>query len=498
MASSESSPRPTAKASSDEEIAFDLYYQLVYMSATAAAGITRHRVFALGAALPTVIAPFFHEIETLVTSLHYDYPSACRLAADKSEARSLRSFLLRLSDALDSGEPIRSFLSQEARVQSESYENKYGRDLESLKKWTDAYASLIVSEALLIIISLISTMIYDVGAAMTAGLILIAVTMSFFGVWVLSRAAPREQLVIPSPLGSDEQKRCRKLTLYLMPVAFAVSMVIQLLGGGWTVTLVALSLISLPLGILSSRCDSDLVHKEEEIGPLLRSLGSMATSTGTTLAEALKQLDEKSFPALSADLGRLRTRLNARSTPDLCWSRFGEESGSDLIQRTVTMYYHAISLGGDPDETGIFCADFSSKIAMLRARRKMVSGSFNWLTLLMHAALSALMVLVLQIVVNFRGLIEEIIDPTQAQQAMQAIDIPLLRFNVAHMSMLSQITIGMVLVLIIANGLAIVATDGGFKPKFFLWGGIMMLLSAVTMGVIPSVVHSIMWSTISG
>jgi archaeal flagellar protein FlaJ len=498
MAFSESSLKRIDKDFSDEEIGFDLFYQLVYMSATAASGISRNRVFDLGGRLATSIAPFLREIETLVTSLHYDYPRACRLTAEKTSSRLLRSFLLRLSDALDSGEPIRSFLSQESHVQAQSYENRYERDLESLKKWTDAYASLTVSEALIIIISLISTMIYDVGATMTAALILLAVAMSFFGVWVLSRAAPREQLVIPSPDGSEEQKRCRRLALYTTPTAVAIGLLIRLVGGGWAITLMAMSAIMLPLGVLSFRCDRDLAIKEEEIGAFLRSLGNMATSTGTTLAEALKQLDIGSFPALAADIGRLRTRLNARSDPQLCWARFGDESGSDLIIRTAKMFYDAISLGGDPDETGVFCAEFSSKVAMLRARRKLVSSSFHWLTLMMHGALSALLVLVLEIVLSFRGLIEEIIDPEMAEQAMQSIDIPLLRFNVEHMAILSQITLGMVMVLIVANGLAIVATDGGFKPKFFLWSAVMMLLSAISLGIIPGVVHSIMWSTISG
>ncbi|MBC7237579.1 MAG: type II secretion system F family protein [Chloroflexi bacterium] len=498
MSFSKSSPKRTASTSSDEELSFDLYYQLVYMMATASSGISRNRVFALGSDLASVVADCVRDIETLVRTMHYDYPTACRIVGDRTSSRLLKSFLLRLSDALDSGEPIRDFLTQEAHVQADSYENQYERDLESLKKWTDAYASLVVSQALIIIISLISTMIYNVGAGMTAGLVLLAIMMSFFGVWVLSRAAPKEQLIIAPPEGSQQQIRYRKLSLLSLGAATLVGLVSRFAGAGWPLTLTLLSLIMAPLGVLSFLCDRNLAKKEEEIGPFLRSLGNMATSTGTTLTEALKQLDLQSFPTLAADIGLLRTRLNARSDPQLSWRKFGQETGSDLIHRAARIFYDAISLGGDPDEIGAICAAFSSKVAMLRARRRIVASSFNWLTLLMHGALSALMVLVLEIVLSFRSLIETIIDPQQAQQAMQSIDIPLLRFNTGHMSMLSQITIAMVLVLIAANALAIVTTDGGFKPKFLLWSAIMMLLSAVSFGIVPAVVHSIMWRTISG
>jgi flagellar protein FlaJ len=112
---------------------------MMYMGATAAAGISRSRVFQMAAELGTSISRYLREVDTLVDSLHYDYPTACRRVGDLTRIRPVKSFLLRLSDALESGEPIASFMADEARAQADSYANQYDRDLESLKKWTDAY-----------------------------------------------------------------------------------------------------------------------------------------------------------------------------------------------------------------------------------------------------------------------------------------------------------------------------------------------------------------------
>ncbi|MBI5567811.1 MAG: hypothetical protein HY870_23125, partial [Chloroflexi bacterium] len=86
-----------------EEIStFDLYYQLTYMSATSAAGVSRSRVFQLARELPCPTARFFKTIHEVAENLRYNYPDAVRLVGVKTTAQETKSFLLRLSDALRS------------------------------------------------------------------------------------------------------------------------------------------------------------------------------------------------------------------------------------------------------------------------------------------------------------------------------------------------------------------------------------------------------------
>src|SRR5512138_2574711 len=163
MSSSKSSPKRAGRSSfkAPTVSAFDLFYQMTYMSAMSSAGITRAKTFEIAAASPSPVSGYFKAVNRLVKEFRYDFPEACRLVGEKARSDDMKSFLLRLSDALRSGEPLTEFLAREAGVQGEHYANAYERDIETLKQWTDAFSSLVVSVALIVIIQLVSSMIYS-------------------------------------------------------------------------------------------------------------------------------------------------------------------------------------------------------------------------------------------------------------------------------------------------------------------------------------------------
>ena len=497
MTFSGSYQKHTKRDSYKEFSGFQLFYQLTYMSAIAAAGLSRHRIFAMASELSTTVAHYFADVENLVRSFHYDYPQACRVTGEGAKENEVRSFLFRLSDALESGEPLDVFLAREAEAQGDSYSNEYERDLESLKKWTDAYASLIISQVLIVIINLISTMIYDMGTKLVGGFMVMSVLFSFMGAWVLSRAAPREVMTLPGPEGSKEQILARKLLLIAFPLAVISGGILHLFGAGWPWILILSALILSPVGVVAFVSDRKLSKKEEEFGPFLRSLGGMASSTATTLTESLSQIDLKSFPALEPDATRLGMRLRARIDKEICWRRFGTETGSQLITEGVRVFYDAVTVGGDPEEVSGLCSMFTAQTSLLRAKRRGVSSTFNWLTLTMHSALSVLLLLVLNIVLSFRSMMQDVIDPDLTANAAQKLEVPLLNYNSGQMAFLREMTIGMLFLLIVVNSIAIVASDGGFKHKICFYACLLMVVSSVSFFVVPPVVRSVMLEAIS-
>jgi len=491
MDSSPSSPKDSQKPSSEHVSGFDIFYQLTYMSAIATSGLTRSQIFARAAALPCPVARYFEDVQTLATSLHYDYPTACRTVGQRLKLAEVKSFFLRFADALASGEPLGTFLSREARAQSETYSNEYERDLETLKKWTDAYSSITISGALIVIINLVSTMIYSVGTTMMAVLISVAVLMGILGAWVLGRSAPQETMVLSPPAGSPGQLLARKL-LPIVPLAVIAGTVIAYLGVdlGWS--LLVCAVIVAPVGIISLRSDKELGNKELEIGPFLRSLGGMAASTGTTTTEALGRIDLDSFPFLALNVSALTMRLRARLKPGLCWKRFGDETGSKLISQAIGIFYHAVALGGDPEEASSLTSMFTTQTALLRSKRQVVSATFSWLVLVMHGALTALMLIVLRVTLEFRNLVQSAIDPDMSAQAISAISTPLLSMGDTQLKMLSQLTIGMVLLLCLTNAFAIINTEGGFKLKIFYHLALLMFVSALGFFFGPPLVKAFM------
>ena len=471
---------------------FDLYYQLTHMAAITSAGVSRNKLFELAATSQSGMHIYFVAINRLVKELRFDYPEACRLIAEKAQDEDVRTFLLRLSDALRSGEPMAAFMAREAEVGGTNYANEYERDLESLKKWSDAFSSILVSVALIVIVNLVSTMIYELSTGVMAGLVATGLIMGFFGAWVLSRAAPQEDIILKSSDGSTRQQKTVKMLTMTLPLLMVAMAMLMLFDVPRQWSLMILGFIALPHGIYSFRTDNQIVLKEKEVSAFLRSIGGMAAATSTTLKVALTKIEMSSFPSLKTDIDRLSTRLQALVSPVICWQRFGTETGSQLVKDTVAIFYEAIRLGGDPEKVGFLCSLFASRTSLLRAKRRVVVSTFTWLTLVMHVTVAGLMVFVLEIIQNFLALMSSLISPEQAGLATQSLALPIGQLSEAQVQFLDILTLSMVLILAGVSTAAIIVSDGGYKLKMTLYLSALTITSGVAYWVIPKLVARIL------
>jgi flagellar protein FlaJ len=497
MTSSKSLPKRVGRSSYKlkEVKPFDLFYQMTYMSAMASAGISRSKTFEIAAQSPSTVASYFVAVNTLVDEFRYDYPEACRAVGEKAKTEDMKSFLLRLSDALRSGEPLAEFLAREAEVQGTNYKNTYERDVESLKNWTDAFSSIIVSVALIVIIQLVSSMIYSMDTGMIAGLMTTAVVIGFFGAWIISRAAPQEVIAVPAGVGSKEQRRALRLAQILTPLAILATLGLIAAGLNRGLTLIVLAIIVLPIGIVSLGSDKKVNKKDAEFSTLLRSLGGMAGATGTTLKEALTKIDLTSFPTLLPDITRLSKRLQALVEPGFCWHKFGQETGSQLISESTDIFYSAVKLGGDPERVGYLCSIFAATISQLRAKRRIVASTFTGLTLVMQGVVAGLMVFVLEIINNFLRLMMEVLQPEDAELASQNMAMPMASITPEQLGFLTILTVVTIILLCGISAIAILASDGGFKFKFAFYLSVALIISGAAFMAVPPVVASILAST---
>lgn len=492
ISSSKSLPRRASKVSFREPSEFDLFYQLIYMSAVASAGIARSRLFQLAARLVRPPAEYFRRIHLLCEKLGYNYPAACNVVGQRAKSEPMKALLLRLADALSSGHPEVSFLTEEAAVQRDSYEKEYERNLASLTKWTDAYGAIVVSSVLIIIVNLTSTMIYDLGAATTAALVLTAVLVSASGAWIISRAAPCEAEAVLTADGPRSQRLLLALMKAVPLLALAAVLFLALTGAGLGWILVAVGALTLPMGIVSMKVAREIDNKDREIGPFLRSFGAVAASAGTTLSEALTMIDLSSFPNLQSDLRRLGWRFKAAIAPGLCWSKFARETGSRLIGETITIFYDAIDLGGDADMVGSLCSQFATTEVMLRARRQVIASTFSGLTMVMHGAVSVLMIIILEVIRKFSSMVSTAAENLQGQEAMRSMNLPMLSFGSPILGALCTLTYAMVVVLALINAYAIIAADGGHIVKGSFYLSILLLLSGLSFLVTPPLVAMIL------
>ncbi|MEX0762835.1 MAG: hypothetical protein WD208_00655 [Dehalococcoidia bacterium] len=477
-----------------KQLAFDLFTQLSYMASLATAKASRDVMFMRAASLNLASSPYFVQINTLVHRLKYDYSEACRSIADRVSEPDVAALLLRMSGSLSSGEDEAEFLNREAAVMAELYEAQYEADIESLRKWSDAYAALIVSAGLVVVVSIISMMIYTLGAGMILLTGMLTVGVTSVGTWVLHISAPKESFTRKAGLSSDLQLKALAWFRVTAPIGFIGGAVAWAAGGGlgWFMMIAGASLI--PPGFLMWRDMGRLRKLDADIATSTRMLGGITSAIGTTIRDALTKVDRRSLGSLEPYYRKLQVRMSAGIAPERCWKRFVTESGSELIERTVNIFWDALTIGGEPGETGRNAAFFSSKISILRQKRELVAATFGYLVLPLHAAMTGLLVFIVKVMSLFaESLVQQAPDPNAT-----GAPIPDLAgvggfntFASVNFDFLNLLVAAVIVVFTLANALAPWGASGGHRLRMVLNLGMMMVISGVMLTVIPPIADAI-------
>jgi len=232
--------------------------------------------------------------------------------------------------------------------------------------------------------------------------------------------------------------------------------------------------------------DAKVTKRDSEIGTFLASLGGICGAIGTTVKEALSRIDMESINCLRVEVKRLYVRLKSGIKPKLCWDKFTEETGSELVHRSIGMFYDSIDVGGDAEQVGYHAGLFANKVASLRAKRKAVATPFRYLCMTMHAAVIALLVFVSEVITIFGNMVG------QAEAAMPKISgAPAMgaftSFNVEGLGVLHTLVLPLVIVFTIADSLAPSIAEGGSWYKVFFNLGILCVISGGCMVFLPEI-----------
>lgn len=474
------------KTKDNEYLDLDLFSQMSYMAAISSAGLARSQIFKSAAQLPYYSSTYFRQVNFLVHQLSYDYPEACRVVGERTQEPTPRAILLRMAGTLSSGEPEQIFLSREAFVQGESYGNTYERNLQTLKTWSDAYISLTLSASLIIVVAVISMMIYPVQTSFVIILAGMAILSTVAGAWVLHRAAPKEIKTHSLPEISKGQTFARVMVKLLIPTGLIICSILAFLGVniGW-ILLIAAAFV-LPPGLIIMWDDRKIDKHDDDIAGVIRSLGSVVKAVGTTVNHAVSSLDTRSAASLQAPIKRLNARLRTDISPQLSWEKFIGETGSEHVNRSLKIFRDAVDLGADPSAAGEQSSLYAMKITLLRAKRKLVSSGFTWLTMIMHAVTCGLMLFICGVLMVFSGAIESMGD----LETGGGMPLPTFGFfgDTTQLDLFHTLVIIVILVFTVANAFAIRATDGGHHYKFLFHFGILAAMSGLALLLTPHLV----------
>jgi len=254
--------------------------------------------------------------------------------------------------------------------------------------------------------------------------------------------------------------------------------------------LIAAGVIVFPIGLLALSNDGKVDKRDGEIGTFLRALGGIGSAIGTTITEALSRLDIRSIRSLAPNIKPLKARLALGLSSTLCWKRFAAETGSEMIRRSVDIFWEAVSIGGEPEEVGSRTSLYATSVSHLRAKRKLTSGTFKWLSLGIHAAAVALLVFIVDIVSSFSDLVGTL-EIKNMDQASTAAFGGVFAFDFSSIHTLQPVVMLVVVVLSVVDAVAPQVTEGGHSLKFFYYLGATLFLSGVIMVGVPPLVDII-------
>jgi flagellar protein FlaJ len=214
--STKSSPKRTEKASSDNAVlSFDLLSNLTYMAALSVGGSPRDLILEWTIKQNYKTIAYFRQVYLLAKRAGFDYTRGFQMVAKKAKAEIVKNLLLRFARAISSGYPERDFLQEEAKVQWEQYINGYYRSLETVTKWGDAYAALLVSVSLVVVVAMISTMLSDISSVFVVALTFAMFFVTGFGVYIIYRTSPYEVKTYQNRNGPKERQWARRFFYFV-------------------------------------------------------------------------------------------------------------------------------------------------------------------------------------------------------------------------------------------------------------------------------------------
>ncbi len=246
----------------------------------------------------------------------------------------------------------------------------------------------------------------------------------------------------------------------------------------------------MPVGYIMTNDDKKIHRRDDEVGTFLRSLGGVCQALGTTVNAALGRIDLDAINILRVSVKNLHTRLTAGIRPKLSWKKFIDETGSELANRSVGMFYDAIEVGGSAGQAGQHAAAFANRIAQLRAKRRTISGPFRWLCITMHTAVVVILVFITEVIVAFGGMVNT------AQNAMPTVSgsqtlSSFTSFNLSGLQLMQHMVLPLVLIFTVANAIVPVLAEGGSKIKILSNLGITSLISGVALIVLPMITNTL-------
>jgi archaellum biogenesis protein FlaJ (TadC family) len=138
---------------------------------------------------------------------------------------------------------------------------------------------------------------------------------------------------------------------------------------------------------------------------------------------------------------------------------------------------------------------FGQKVALMRAKRRLIASTFSFTSLIIHATIAALLVGIYQILLNFSKLLQA---ADVSKGGMDGLaQLPTFQFfsnSGAQLQMLNFMVTAMLVMLTVVNAFTIKTVEGGSNLKITFYLGLTAIISGLVLLTLPGLLSGIFGS----
>ncbi|MDK2973912.1 MAG: archaeal flagellar protein FlaJ [Methanofollis sp.] len=491
--------------SENKKMEGDLLFMTTYMASAMTANVSRPELFEYTARRHEYISTkYVRRVVEFVNQWHYSYAEGLTMVGERVSNPMLKSMFNRFANAIDSGVPDADFLEMELNTARSLYRNSFEQGFEMLKKWGDAYIALLFAAMLVAIILMISVAIYapsGIDSTLNISYALVFLTAGF-GIVLMYKAVPVDEKTLDRSMNrwcSREQTMIHRLQVPVLAITAVATLLLLLMGVNTGMVFLMIGLLLAPIGIIAYVDNHNVVMRDEDFPAFIRGIGSIMEGKGTTVVEAIREIDRKSLVTLEPLINSVYTKLNLGLDEAQTWEKFIGDCGTNLIAKYMNIFRDSVALGGAPGVIGKIVGSSMLSQVLLRRKRDMVAMGFIVLLIPMHIAMIGIFLALYEILHTMSdavvGVMSTLGDNGAALSGPDSIAGSMmgsmnLFVNFPENKMFSYVMI-ICLMITVANIIAGKIVMGGDRYMYFFLSAILFTLTGLLVLIVPPIISSV-------
>ncbi|RLI34644.1 hypothetical protein DRO53_03090 [Candidatus Bathyarchaeota archaeon] len=367
---------------------------LLYFRSIATARVSRNLLFKLFAEKTVFrnISEIFKKIHVLVDVWRYGHAEACETACRHAVSKVFKTFLIRMSQSISSGEDLEDFIRREYRNFMASYPEERERMLDRLRKFCDAYTSVFSSTTLICVTILLAAIFYSFKLMIQIAVIgLTSVSMLLFLFsWIMFSQAKPDSIL---PKGREKPPKRRRIERITMGLLASLPAIFFLSGMELFLRVALMGIPIMVAGFLGRRYVGKVKACEQHYPSFLRQIASICSS-GVPVKTALKDAVNVNYGPLNKAVRKLYARLSLRISSETAWRSFETEVDSQLISRVNGVFTDVLLRGGNINEVSKLIESVYFIYTTIRRRRYQIVSYLNGMLVPLHVAMCGMLAII--------------------------------------------------------------------------------------------------------